>query len=75
VGAGKIEVNTAHQEAVVSVPKDMTISARSPEGVIESIELPKQKFALGVQWHPKFFLRAGNPHRKVFEVLVAAAKG
>ncbi|MBM3546367.1 MAG: gamma-glutamyl-gamma-aminobutyrate hydrolase family protein [Alphaproteobacteria bacterium] len=74
VGAGKIEVNTAHQEAVVSVPKDMTISARSPDGVIEAIELPKHKFALGVQWHPEFFLAAGNPHRKVFEALVAAAK-
>ena len=74
VGAGRIEVNTAHQEAVVSVPKDMTISARSPDGVIEAIELPKRKFALGVQWHPEFFLQAGNPHRKVFEALVAAAR-
>jgi putative glutamine amidotransferase len=75
IGTGKIDVNTAHQEAVVSVPKDMTISARSPDGVIEAIELPKHKFALGVQWHPEFFLQAGNPHRKVFEALVAAAKG
>lgn len=74
VGAGRIDVNTAHQEAVVSVPNDMTISARSPDGVIEAIELPKQKFALGVQWHPEFFLAAGNPHRKVFEALVAAAR-
>ena len=30
VGAGRIDVNTAHQEAVVSVPSDMTISARMP---------------------------------------------
>ena len=75
VGAGKMEVNTAHQEAVVSVPDDMTISARSPDGVIEAIELPAQKFALGVQWHPEFFLEAGNKHRKVFEALVSAAKG
>lgn len=74
VGAGKMEVNTAHQEAVVSVPKDMVISARSPDGVIEAIELPQHKFALGVQWHPEFFLQAGNPHRKVFEALVAAAR-
>jgi len=74
VGAGKLEVNTAHQEAVVSVPKDMTISARSPDGVIEAIELPKHKFALGVQWHPEFFRDAGNPHRKVFEALIAAAR-
>ena len=75
VGAGRLEVNTAHQEAVVSVPSGMTISARSPDGVIEAIELPKQKFALGVQWHPEFFIDAGNPHRKVFEALVSAARG
>jgi len=74
VGAGRLAVNTAHQEAVVSVPKDMTISARSPDGVIEAIELPGRKFAIGVQWHPEFFTASGNPHRKVFEALVAAAR-
>jgi len=73
VGAGRLEVNTAHQEAVVSVPSDMVISARSPDGVIEAIEIPGRRFALGVQWHPEFFLAAGNPHRKLFEALVGEA--
>lgn len=74
VGAGRLEVNTAHQEAVVAVPPTMRVSARSPDGVIEAIELPDRAFALGVQWHPEFFLAAGNPHRKMFEALVAAAR-
>lgn len=75
VGPGTMQVNTAHQEAVVSVPTEMRISARAPDGVIEAIELPGRRFALGVQWHPEFFRASGNPHRKVFEALVAAARG
>jgi putative glutamine amidotransferase len=75
VGAGVMPVNTAHQEAVVSVPGGMTISARSPDGVIEAIEIPGRRFALGVQWHPEFFTAAGSPHRKLFEALVAEARG
>jgi putative glutamine amidotransferase len=73
VGAGSLAVNTAHREAVVSVPSTVRVAARAPDGVIEAIELPKHRFALGVQWHPEFFTDAGNPHRALFEALVAEA--
>lgn len=67
-------VNTAHQEAVVEVTNDVVVNAHSPEGVVEGIELPKYRFALGAQWHPEFFTDLGNPHRKIFEAFVTACK-
>lgn len=69
----KIPANTAHREAVVEVPDNVVINARSPEGVIEGIEVPKYKFALGTQWHPEFFVDENTPHKKIFDALINAA--
>ncbi len=76
-GLEEMQVNTAHREGVVdqSGPDDLVINARAPDGVVEGLELSGQRFALGVQWHPEFFLETGNPHLKLFETLVAISAG
>lgn len=55
-GQKEIMVNSAHCEAMVSCPDEVKITATAPDGVIEAIELPVYQFAIGVQWHPEFFL-------------------
>tara|TARA_R110000772_G_scaffold245830_1_gene359407 strand:+ start:303 stop:1022 length:720 start_codon:yes stop_codon:yes gene_type:complete len=72
-GTDEIAVNTAHNEALRDIPDSITISARAPDGVIEAIELPDRRFALGVQWHPEFFLDDVDPNFKLFTNLVGAA--
>lgn len=74
-GETEIEVNTAHNEAIATLPEGcgITVSATAPDGVIEGIELPGMKFAVGVQWHPEFFANPGTPDRKILEALIAAA--
>lgn len=64
------DVNSAHCEAVVSCPEGVIISATAPDGVIEAIELPQHRFALGVQWHPEFF----PGQEPVIPALVKAAR-
>ncbi len=71
-GATRIDVNTAHNEALRDVPADIAVTATAPDGVIEAIELPDRRFALGVQWHPEFFLKDGDPNFRLFQSLVAA---
>lgn len=73
-GAGEIAVNTAHNEALRDVPDGIKVSARAPDGVIEAIELPDRKFALGVQWHPEFFLDDTDPSFRLFQRLVEETK-
>jgi putative glutamine amidotransferase len=73
VGTESMLVNTAHREAVVEVPDSVIINSLSPEGVIQGIEAPSYAFALGLQWHPEFFLEEANPHRKIFDAFVHAA--
>lgn len=69
-GAGARETNSAHKEDVVTVGPDVRVSARAEDGVIEAIELPGARFALGVQWHPE--LEERSP---LFQALVDAARG
>jgi putative glutamine amidotransferase len=77
----KVEVNSHHREGVVSVGEKIQITAKSPDGVIEAIEVTGHPFALGVQWHPEVFdfTQADNaPHlkasKRLFKGFVAAAK-
>jgi len=56
VDAIQIQVNTFHREALVSESDEVLVSAKSPDGIIEAIELPKHRFAIGVQWHPEKLL-------------------
>ena len=73
VGSDKIDVNTAHREALNTIPETVSVNALAEDGVIEGIELPAQRFALGVQWHPEFFQDANRTHLALFKALVSAA--
>ena len=72
VGATVMAVNTAHHQAVADPGPHAVIDARASDGVIEGIEDPRQRFALGVQWHPEFGIDPGD--RRIFDALVAAAR-
>jgi putative glutamine amidotransferase len=72
-GTSEMAVNTAHNEALREIPDGITISARAPDGIVEAIELPDRRFAIGVQWHPEFFLTDGDPSFSLFQQLVVAA--
>lgn len=71
VGVGEIEVNSHHHEAVRSVSGGVVVSGRAPDGVIEAIEVPGRRFALGVQWHPEFGLTEAD--HLIFKGFVEAA--
>ncbi len=53
-GTTRIQVNSAHHQAADQVPAGVVVSGRAPDGVIEAIEAPAYRFALGVQWHPEY---------------------
>lgn len=72
-GAGRLRVNSTHHQAVKAVAPGLLVSARSPDGVVEGIELPGHPFALGVQWHPESALRHEPRHAGIYRGLVAAA--
>ena len=72
-GRDTFGVNTAHNEALRAVPDGAQLNATSEDGVIEGIEVPGARFALGIQWHPEFFLNDGDPNQALFKALVSEA--
>jgi putative glutamine amidotransferase len=66
-------VNSFHHQAVDALGRDLVAVAWAPDGTVEGIEDPGERFVVGVQWHAET-LDIG-PHPKLFEALVAAAAG
>lgn len=60
-GKGRMAVNSAHHQAVRGVPDGVVVNARAPDGLIEGIESPAHRFALGVQWHPEYAVDPADP--------------
>ena len=53
----EIAVNSYHHQAIAIPGNGLIVSAQSAEdGVIEGIELPGNRFIVGVQWHPEMML-------------------
>lgn len=73
LGAGEIEVNTLHSQAVTEVAGGLRISARAPDGTVEAVEDPEPDRFIGVQWHPELMLDspAGQP---LFDWVVESAR-
>ncbi|MHB8484094.1 MAG: gamma-glutamyl-gamma-aminobutyrate hydrolase family protein, partial [Nitrospiria bacterium] len=68
----RIDVNSAHHQAVREVGRGVVVNALAPDGVIEGFEVPEYKFCLGIQWHPEFLV---TPHdRKIFEAFIDHAR-
>ena len=53
-GCEKIFVNSFHHQAVDKTGDRFTVTATSPDGVIEAMESSEHKPILGVQWHPEW---------------------
>jgi putative glutamine amidotransferase len=71
-GSTRMNVNTAHHQAVARAAPGMVVNATADDGVIEGIELPGHPFCLGVQWHPEYYVDAADG--RIFEAFIAAAR-
>lgn len=46
-------VASGHHQAVRRVGRGLRATSASPDGIVEALELPGHRFAMGVQWHPE----------------------
>jgi putative glutamine amidotransferase len=77
LGTEKVAVNSFHHQSVKQLGRDLVLSARSPDGVVEGIEMPRRakRFVVGVQWHPESFWDHPPGFAPLFEALVRSADG
>ncbi|MBP2704148.1 gamma-glutamyl-gamma-aminobutyrate hydrolase family protein [Microbispora sp. RL4-1S] len=65
----RAEVTGAHRQAVKRLGTGLIAVAWADDQIVEAVELPGHRFAVGVQWHPE----RGSDNRLI-EALVEAAR-
>jgi putative glutamine amidotransferase len=68
---GGASVCSIHHQAVGRVGRGVRVAARAPDGLVEALEVPGRRFAVGVQWHPE--RDDGPASARLAEALVEAA--
>jgi putative glutamine amidotransferase len=74
LGATKVYANSHHHQAIKKLGKDLIVSAKTVDGVIEAIEGTHQSYLIGVQAHPESLEKEVEPRwQKMFASFVEAA--
>jgi putative glutamine amidotransferase len=47
------DVVSDHHQAVRSVGRGLRVTATAHDGMVEALEVPGRRLALGLQWHPE----------------------
>ncbi|MBZ0278411.1 MAG: gamma-glutamyl-gamma-aminobutyrate hydrolase family protein [Anaerolineae bacterium] len=72
--ATQVQVNSLHHQGIEQVAPGLCITAYSPDGIIEAMELPDKRFALSVQWHPEDLYKHDPAAKNLFTAFVEAAR-
>jgi len=72
IGRPRMAVNSAHHQAVATPGHGALVNALAPDGVVEGVEHPGRRFALGVQWHPEYAVDPADP--LIFAAFVQACR-
>jgi putative glutamine amidotransferase len=60
-GAGRLDVNSLHHQAIDRLGDGLRVTARAPDGIIEGVESTDDWWVLAVQWHPEEMDAAARP--------------
>lgn len=75
LGATRISVNSLHRQGVGKLAPGLAIEATAPDGTIEAVRaIGAPGFAIGVQWHPEFWVESDAPSARLFAAFGEAVK-
>ena len=72
-GAGEMDVNSRHHQAVDTPAADFVVAATAPDGVIEALEATDGRWLVAVQWHPEN-LHDDPASKRLFREFVAEVR-
>lgn len=72
LGSPLLQVNSLHHQGIKDLAPGLKATARASDGLIEGVELPENKFALAVQWHPEW-MTEHEEMRRLFKAFVESA--
>jgi putative glutamine amidotransferase len=62
-----LKVNSSHHQASKKIAPGWIVNAVATDGIIEGLESPRHRFAIGVQWHPEFLYQKDEASRRLFK--------
>lgn len=74
IGSNSYSVSSVHHQQIDRIGKNIIVSARARDGVIEAIEVTGKEFILGVQGHIEKCLTNYPSYKKVFNELIKFSK-
>ena len=75
IGAGPVPVNSVHRQAIEHLGNGLQIEAVADDGTIEAVSVIGAKaFAVGVQWHPEFWVESDAPSAALFRAFGDATR-
>lgn len=74
LGVRHARIVSHHHQAIRRAPARFRAVAFAPDGVLEGIEAPGERFLIGVQWHPERAPDAPETER-LFRALIESARG
>lgn len=74
-GAGSIRVNSVHRQAIDRLGERLDVEAVAEDGTVEAVSVRGAKaFAVGVQWHPEYWVRTDDASARIFRKFGDAAR-
>jgi putative glutamine amidotransferase len=67
LGGGTVRVNSLHRQAVGRLAPPLRVEATAPDGTVEAVSVKDATtLAIGVQWHPEYWVRSDLPSQRLF---------
>lgn len=74
-GAGDIKVNSLHRQAIERLGSKLEIEAVATDGTVEAVSVKGARaFAVGVQWHPEYWVKSDSNSAKIFRAFGDAVR-
>ena len=72
-GFSLVQANSSHHCCVDRLGEGVELVACATDGIPEAIEVPGERFCLGVQWHPEYTWRKMETDFNLWKSFVSAA--
>jgi putative glutamine amidotransferase len=75
LGGGTVRVNSLHRQAIGRLAPTLAVEATAPDGTVEAVRVTSAaNFAIGVQWHPEYWVESDVPSAKLFAAFGRAVR-
>ncbi len=75
LGQDDVNVNSLHRQGIAEIASRLKIEATAADGTIEAVSVIDSKnFAVGVQWHPEYWVREDVASARLFQAFGDACR-